>query len=198
MPFSLAIVGLVVLWTWWLERRLPEAAVAVIVAAILVLAIWHNARRGEWGLDWRAFVPGIGRALMVTAVGAALILAAGMALDTLHDRRDALGSLGPLILWGAAQQWILQTVLLREAQRVSSRRGGMFVAAALFGALHLPNPFLAPLTSVAALFWCRIYDRFPNVIPVGLSHAVGTLAILYAFDADITGRLRVGMSYLAL
>jgi hypothetical protein len=40
--------------------------------------------------------------------------------------------------------------------------------------------------------------RHPNVLPLALSHALGTLAILYAFDEAITGRLRVGYSYLQL
>jgi membrane protease YdiL (CAAX protease family) len=122
----------------------------------------------------------------------------GAALGTLHDRRDFLGNFAPLILWGGAQQWVLQTVVLREAQRASSRRAGVTIAALLFGAVHLPNPFLAPVTAAAALFWCRLYDRYPNIIPFALSHALGTMAVLYAFDTAITGRLRIGAAFLRL
>jgi membrane protease YdiL (CAAX protease family) len=89
-------------------------------------------------------------------------------------------------------------VVLREAQRATSRRRGIVLAAVLFGAIHLPNPFLAPVTAVAALVWCRIYDRYPNLIPLALSHGLGTLAVRYAFDDAITGRLRIGASYLRL
>jgi membrane protease YdiL (CAAX protease family) len=119
-------------------------------------------------------------------------------IGTLHDRRDFLGSLAPLVLWGGAQQWILQTVVLREAQRSTSTRAGIALASLLFGMVHLPNPFLAPVTTVAALVWTRLYDRYPNIVPLALSHGLGTLAILYAFDDSITGRLRVGASYLRL
>jgi membrane protease YdiL (CAAX protease family) len=93
---------------------------------------------------------------------------------------------------------VLQTVVLREAQRATSRSAGIAVAALLFGAVHLPNPFLAPVTAAAALLWCRIYDRHPNILPLAFSHGFGTLMILYAFDASITGRLRIGASYLRL
>ena len=110
----------------------------------------------------------------------------------LHDRRDFLGSLAGLVVWGGAQQWVLQTVVLREAQRATSRNAGIVIAALLFGAMHVPNPFLAVVTIAAALFWCWLYDRHPNIVPVALSHALGTLAILYAFDQDVTGRLRIG------
>ena len=100
------------------------------------------------------------------------------------------------MLWGGAQQWVLQTVVLREAQRASSRTRGIATAALLFGAIHLPNPLLVPVTSVAAFVWCRLYDRYPNIIPLALSHGLGTLALRYAFDETITGRLRIGAAYL--
>jgi hypothetical protein len=118
------------------------------------------------------------------------------ALGTLHDRRDFLGNLAPLVVWGGAQQWVLQTLVLREAQRASSRTRGIVIAAVLFGVIHLPNPFLAPVTGVAALVWCRLYDRYPNNIPLALSHGLGTLALRYAFDEAMIGRLRIGAAYL--
>ena len=102
------------------------------------------------------------------------------------------------MLWGGAQQWVLQTVVLRESQRATSRRTGIFLAALLFGVVHLPNPFLAPVTFGAGLLWCWLYDRYPNIVPLALSHALGTLAVLHAFDQDITGRLRIGAGYLRL
>ena len=100
------------------------------------------------------------------------------------------------MLWGGAQQWVLQTVVLREAQRSSSRATGIFVAAVLFGAVHLPNPLLTPLAGAGALIWCRLYDRHPNIIPLALSYGLGTLALRYALDEAITGHLRIGAAYL--
>jgi membrane protease YdiL (CAAX protease family) len=74
----------------------------------------------------------------------------------------------------------------------------VIVAATLFAALHLPNPFVAAVTFTGALGWGAIYDRYPNVVPLAFSHAAATLAILDAFDDRITGRLRIGYSYLML
>ena len=54
---------------------------------------------------------------------------------------------------------------------------------------------LAGLTFLGALAWCWMYEHHPNVLPLALSHAVLTVAILYAFDDRITGRLRVGAAY---
>lgn len=198
MPFTLAILAALFSWTWYFEQHAPTRAVAIVGAIVIALTIWHNARHRAWGFDWRAFWPGLRRVLIVTLPVVALTVAAGAALDTLHDRRDFLGSLSALAWWGLAQQWVLQTVVLAEAQQWTSRRAGIWIAAAIFGAIHLPNPFLSAVTFLGGLLWCRIYDRYPNILPLALSHGLGTLAILYAFDADVTGRLRIGLSYLQL
>jgi membrane protease YdiL (CAAX protease family) len=198
MPFTVAILAVVSSWTWFFEQRAPGRVVIGVGLAVVALAAWHDARRRRWGFDWRALWPGLARVLIVTVPAIAIILGAGALLGTLHDRRDFLGSVASLAWWGLAQQWVLQTVVLSEAQRATSRRSGVWIAAAIFGAIHLPNPFLAAVTFAGALLWCGVYDRHPNVLPLGLSHAVGTLAVLHAFDAEITGRLRIGLSYLML
>ena len=198
MPFTLAILVVLCSWTWHLEQRVPIDYVVVPAALIVALAIWHDANHRGWGFDWRAFWPGLGRVLLFTIPAVALIVGAGAALDTLHDRRDFLGHFGPLFVWGLAQQWVLQTVILAEARRVSSRRAGIWIAAVIFGAIHLPNPLLSAVTFVGGLLWCHIYSRYPNVLPLAVSHALGTLAILHAFSPDVTGRLRIGLSYFRL
>jgi membrane protease YdiL (CAAX protease family) len=198
VPFTTAIVLSIVIYVWLIEGRASDKLVYIPGALVVALTIWHDARNREWGFSRRALWRGLGLALPVSLLLCLLILGIGAAIGTLHDRRDFLGNFAPLILWGGAQQWVLQTVVLREAQRIAGRRIGIFVAALLFGAVHLPNPFLAPVTVFAALVWCWLYDRYPNVIPLALSHALGTMAILYAFDTTITGRLRIGMSYLRL
>lgn len=198
MPFTTVIVAAVLVYVWFVEGHVDRSFVYVPSAVIVAATVWHNARSGEWGFASRALWPGLWHALAITLPLALLIVGTGAAIGTLHDRRDFLGSLGGLFVWGGAQQWVLQTAVLREAQRATSRRRGIVVAAVLFGIVHLPNPFLAPVTAGAALVWCWLYDRYPTIVPTALSHALGTLAILYAFDERITGRLRIGMSYLRL
>jgi membrane protease YdiL (CAAX protease family) len=198
VPHTIVIVAAVLVQAWFLADRWPREVVVLPAGLIIALTIHHDLRHREWGVAPRALLPGLVRALLLTLVLGLVILGVGLAIGTLHDRRDFLGNFAPLILWGGAQQWVLQTVVLREAQRATSRNAGIVLAAVLFGVVHLPNPFLAPVTAIAALFWCRLYDRYPNIIPLALSHALGTLAVLYAFDSDITGRLRIGAGYLRL
>jgi membrane protease YdiL (CAAX protease family) len=198
MFFTFAILAVVLSYVWFFEPQLPSSAVAAPVVIVLGLGAVNAARTREWGFRREAFGRALRAAALFTAPMIGIIVAAGAAAGTLHTRRDFLDNLLALVLWGGGQQWILQTVLLREAQHATSRRAGVFVAAALFAALHLPNPFLTTMTLIGAVGWCAIYDRHPNIIPLALSHAIATLAILYAFDDAMTGRLRVGVAYLML
>ena len=192
----MSILTCILGYVWLVEPNVPRRAVLIPAALVVILTTWHDLRYRDWGFSWSALAPGLWRALVVTFAALLLILGAGAALGTLHDRRDFLGSLLPLVPWGGAQQWVLQTVVLREAQRASSRAKGIVIAALLFGLVHIPNPLLAPVTAAAALVWCWLYDRYPNIVPLALSHALGTLALRYAFDEAITGRLRIGAAYL--
>lgn len=198
VPFTIAILTVVLSYTWLLEPRLAGNFVSVPVAVVGAIGVLNAFRRREWGLVPRALIPGLRAATLFTMPLVAVFLASGAALGTLHDRGNVVATFGGLFLWGASQQWILQTVVLREAQRASSRTMGAIVAALLFGALHLPNPFLSLVTLVGGLGWCAIYDRHPNIVPLALSHATGTLAVLYAFDDRVTGGLSIGYSYLLL
>jgi membrane protease YdiL (CAAX protease family) len=198
MRLTPVVLIIILSYTWYFDTRWPPGYTVVPIALIATLTMWHSLREREWGFDRRAMVPGLGLAALATVPAVAAILLTGASLGTLHDRRDFLGSFGGLLVWGGAQQWVLQTLVLREAQRIVSPRRAVLVAATLFAIVHLPNPFLSLVTFVGGVAWCAIYTRYPNILPLAISHALGTLAILHAFDETITGRLRIGASYLRL
>ena len=196
MWFTAAIVGVVLAYTWVIDPIAPAWVAAAAGTLVIGLAIGRALKSGEWGLEPSAFLPALGWSAAITAAGVLVMYAAGSRLRTLHDRPDLWGNFAVLIPWGLGQQFALQTVLLRESQGTVSKSAGIWLAALLFASLHLPNPFLTAATFIGALAWCWVYTRYPNLLPHTLSHAILTLAILYAFDDRITGGLRVGSAYL--
>lgn len=198
MIFTIAIVVVVLVYTWVIDPIAPDWVTPIPAALVIALAIGHAFLHREWGVQRSALVPALWRAMTLTLVAAAGIYLAGVRLGTWHQPRDLWMTLLALIPWGFGQQFALHTVFLRDAQRTLGRSAGIVVAAALFAALHLPNPFLSAMTFAGALAWCWIYDRHPNLLPLALSHAWLTLAILCAFDERLTGHLRVGAAYLSL
>lgn len=194
--FTAAIVAVVLGYTWVLAPTSPRWTASLAAAVVVALAVGRATRSGEWGLTRAHFLPALRDAALFTAAGAIVVALAGWRLGTWHARPTLWSDAALLVPWALGQQFALHTVVLRESQAATSRTAGIFMAAALFAALHLPNPFLTATTFVAALAWCWIYDRHPNVLPVTLSHAVLTLVVLSALDDAVTGRLRVGISAL--
>jgi membrane protease YdiL (CAAX protease family) len=166
------------------------------LAGVLALCAWSNRRHGGgWGFRPDALGPAARRAALLTVPAVAVILVAGKELGSLHPPANLALRFTVLLLWALLQQFILQTVILREARRAMPRQAALLTAAGLFALVHLPNPLLTPVTFVAALGWCWVYDRYPNLLPIALSHALASLALAAAFDPAITGGMRVGYGY---
>ena len=198
MPFTLLIFAVILTYTWLFEPSSRGATRSVPVVVVLALALAKVSQTGEWGFRRDALVRAFVAMAWTTTIAVAVVLAAGEALDTLHPRRAVGRSLALLTVWGGGQQFVLQTVVLREARELMPRGAAVIVAGGMFSAVHLPNPFLAFMTFAAGLVWCWIYSRHPNIIPLAISHALGTEAVLHAFSDDVTGRLRIGAAFLEL
>jgi membrane protease YdiL (CAAX protease family) len=194
MPFTLTLLATILLYTWVLKAR--GVPVWIPVAFVASVTAWNGIRSGVWGLSLKAFAPACRAAALFTIPAVLIVLAVGMAIGTLHDRGSFLSNLAVLIVWGGGQQWVLHTVVLRESQQLTSHTRSIVLSAFLFALLHMPNPFLTMMTFVGALGWCAIFLRYPNIVPLAVSHAAATLALLYAFDDRVTGHLRVGYEYL--
>jgi membrane protease YdiL (CAAX protease family) len=198
MMYTLSIFVLLVIYMWIAGPVLGavRGLSFIPILSILGLCAFRNLRSGDgWGLRREGLLPGLAWALGVTLPLAALLLGTGSWLGTLQPPvHPAIGFL-LLLVWALAQQFVLQTVVFREARERFSRRTAILFAASFFATAHLPNPFLTPVTFVAALAWCWLYDRTSNLVPLAVSHALASMAVVVAFGPGITGGMRVGYGY---
>ena len=98
--------------------------------------------------------------------------------------------------WGLAQQYVLQGFINRRAQ-VYCGRGWLSIAlvAAIFSALHLPNPVLAAATFVGGLIWAAVYQRVPNLFALAASHCLITWVLVATYPPAVLQHLRIGFRY---
>jgi len=204
MIFTSAIVLIVLVQIWLVVPLLNPGFFGRSIPILLVLflaAARQIATGGHCGLDARALVPASRQALVLTlpvALLACLVAAYSPANHTFPAPRDLALTFGFLFVWALGQQFALQTVIFEETlEKVKDGRKACLIAAALFAALHLPNPFLTVATWAGGLAWCSIYRRSPNVLPLAVSHAICSMAAMAAFSREVTGGMRVGYSYLA-
>lgn len=203
MIFTSAVVLIVLVQIWLIIPLFdpgPLGRAIPILLVLLLTAFRQIAVSGQWGLERRAFLSACWLSVLATVP---LLLLTGLVVLLTPSRRfPAIGELAPtlgfLFLWALGQQFTLQTVIFEEsAKKVDHGWKAVIIAAALFAAVHLPNPFLTVATFAGGLVWCNIYRRYPNILPLAFSHAVCSMALITAFSREVTGGMRVGYSYFA-
>jgi membrane protease YdiL (CAAX protease family) len=100
------------------------------------------------------------------------------------------------ITWGALQQYGLLCVFYRRfGELLPGRRAPLLAASAVFGLLHIPNPFLTAATFGAGALACWLYRRAPNPIILGIMHGIITFLIVGTLPDFITMGMRVGPGF---
>ncbi len=192
-------------WVIFSVGRGSNVALAILVTIVFsYLFISHRLRREsarELGLRLDNFVAAGRLLLLPMVVGSMVLIAIGYSNGSLNFFRwkgsqSILGIPALGIFWGLTQQYVLQAFINRRAQIMwgSGVRSILFVAA-MFAALHLPNPGLALATFAGGLVWAAVYQRAPNLLALALSHGIMTWILVSTIPASALGGLRVGFKY---
>lgn len=198
-PYALYLISLTLAYSWvvtalWgADRVLGAGVVTAGLLACLRFHLKHSRGIRAWGWSGGAFFPALVRDLVPTAVIAVASLLVGWQLQSIRWR-DQLGRLFiVLLLWAAAQQWALLTLVLGACRRRT--RHPALVAGLIFGALHLPNPLLSVATACLGWYWSRVFLRYPNFLPAALSHAGCSFIALNTLPRWLTGGMRIGAGW---
>jgi hypothetical protein len=170
--------------------RLKLPFVVACVAGWCAYVGWRAARtRGvwrEWGfrIDTLAGSALACSAFVAAAAAAILAWRAWRGWLPLPPSTLALFLVYPV--WGLMQQYFIQSLVAGNLQRLGAPRGVIIpVSAVLFGLAHAPDVPLMALCAGAGLAWTPIYLRFPNLVPISLTHAwLGTLTYLLVLERN--------------
>ena len=193
--------ALILVYMWWIE---PVAPLVVRLASLLLLGLvpvtsvlLHHERPSEIGFG----LTGLRRSALevgVATLGSALVIGA-VAVAAKEPPRFALHSpwvVPGYLVWGLLQQFALQAFVHRRLRQALGRpRLAALAAALLFGAVHLPNPVLAPAATLGGWIWCRLYARTPNLWTLAVSHAVLAGLVLWLLPPTWVHDLKVGPGY---
>lgn len=184
----------------------PFARRSLLVGAIplclaLALMVLSQRERGETARDigWR--MDNFGKALAALALPmlgfAILIVALGWFTKGFRTDKVYLWQwLAWLPVWALIQQYALQGFINRRAQILFGQgMGSIVLVGCLFAVLHLPNPWLSGATFVGGLIWGGVYQRYPNLPALAISHTLMSLALVWALPPSMMSNLRVGFRY---
>jgi membrane protease YdiL (CAAX protease family) len=185
---------------------LSKAIIAIPIAlAVLLIIISHRLRREslrDIGFRVDNFFKALSLLALPVAVTALLCLGIGWRLGTpinflrWHPGRFLVLQLALGFAWALAQQYVLQGFLNRRAM-IAAGRGwpSVLIVGALFGLLHLPNPWVTVITLMAGLIWAAIYQRVPNLFALAITHSLMTWFVVSTLPPSALNHLRVGIGY---
>jgi len=178
---------------------------AVPVAMLFAFMFVSHRLRGETARDIGFRLDNFARALRLlavpTLVAALFLIVVGWFASSVSFTRWGGGqsifgvpALG--VFWGLLQQYALQGFINRRAQAVWGRGWkSILLVALVFGALHLPNPWLTLATFAGGLLWAYVYQRVPNLYALGLAHGLMTWVLISTVPPAALYNLRVGFKF---
>jgi CAAX prenyl protease-like protein len=195
-----AIMGLIFLIIWVVKplgRSDLDLSLRVVVGLLLLGSPWfHHDSLERLGLRFDTFWNALAGVLPISLVAAAVAIGAGFFLKSIDPPQNPAVELAYYFSWAIAQQFALQSVILRRLEDMGLRGGAPLAAAALFSLVHAPNPGLLILTFLGGLLWCTTFRKRPNLLALALSHAILAVVIASTLPAQVIGGYRIGPAYL--
>lgn len=200
-----SVVGSVLLTAWvlnplQLQQRWLETVPGLCALLLMLHSHWL---RGETPAQLGFTTKHFGRAVKWLAlpmlVVAALLVGVGYQTNSLNFGPRFWLSLTVLPIWGLTQQYILQGFIYRRLKLICGTQNTtrtIFLAASLFALVHAPNGPLMLLTLIGGLVWTWVYERAPNLLALGLSHAVMSAIAMSTLPAWFLQSMSIGYKYL--
>jgi membrane protease YdiL (CAAX protease family) len=98
-------------------------------------------------------------------------------------------------LWAFEQEFIVQSFLFLNLERLLGRRSAILVSTLLFAFAHIPNPLLTLCTFFGGLVFTAMFARYRNLWTIGMVHALMGLTIALTAPDSINHHMRVGLGY---
>jgi len=193
------ILGLIFLIIWVIEpmhRPGLDLSLRILVGVLLLASPWlHHDSLDRLGLRLDNFWKALAAVLPISLAAGILAIGAGGFLNSIDPPASIAMKLAEYFAWAVAQQFALQSVILRRLEDIGLRGSASLAAAVLFSLVHAPNPGLLILTFLGGLLWCSTFRRHPNLAAVALSHAVLAVVFVSALPPAATGGYRIGPAY---
>jgi len=195
------LYGVILSYIWIifpLENQLLNLGGAFFILGVVTISsVYHQKSLREMGIRRDNF----GRSLKVvgsfTAGGVFLLLVVGCLLGSIYFNWCFIPDLLWYLVWAFLQQYGFQTFFnLKFSELFPGKLQAAGATAVIFSTVHLPNPFLTPVTLAVGFFWCWSFLDQPNLFTLALSHALLATFARYTLPLALTGDLRVGPLYL--
>jgi Type II CAAX prenyl endopeptidase Rce1-like len=184
------------IWRW--QYTHPRVWI-VLLAAVILSHFVHRDTLQDIGIAPAELRASAGLVLPLMLVFYVPMVIYGFAAGRLHAVSPSVQSALYFLSYGAwccFQQYITQGYFNNRFLSVfRNPHLSAALVAVLFGAAHLPNPILAPVTAVAAFIFSEVFARHRNIWPLALAQTVGGFLVAVLFPPALIHNMRVGPGY---
>jgi len=178
----------------------PRGAYAVPASLLLLLLMVCFVRDGvsatELGIRFDNLPRVFSRILPALSLFVLLTVAIGISAGTLDFGKRFYSMLITVPLWAFIQQYMLLAFAHRRVRLIiGTGTRAELATAALFAALHLPNPILTVVCAAGGFIWARVYDRDPNLLANALTHAIASAFLANSLQHTLLKNMVVGYNY---
>ena len=168
-----------------------------LVAASWIFACTLLQRRSarELGLRGQGFRRSLWFPVIAVVVAAAVMWVAHGAGAVHIPRQPHPWHAYGYVLWSFEQEFILQSFLFLNLERVLDTRSAIVGCTLLFAFAHLPNPLLTVCTFLGGLLFTCVFARYRNLWTVGIVHALLGLTLAFTVPVSVNHHMRVGIGY---
>ncbi|MGI9101921.1 MAG: CPBP family glutamic-type intramembrane protease [Terriglobales bacterium] len=182
----------------WTEGETQRIAALLTAAWIVAATLISRRSPRQLGLGFQ----GLGRALVAIPIAAAASMVVITIAWQMGTLRELYGVRPPIwhsfgyAIWAMMQQFILNSFFYMNLEELlGSSKRALWGAAALFCLAHIPNPVLMVATLGAAIFFVSLFQRYRNIYPLGVAHAMLGLTLACTIPDLYLRHMRVGISY---
>lgn len=192
------VYGAILLYIWSWQYSYPKFWMPLLALVLLSHAV-HRDSPGKLGLSGHGLRSSAQRvlplALLIFVPALLYSLASGRVVWTAPGL-SALRYFGGYLVWCAFQQYLAQSFFHNRLMEISENRHlSSSLVALMFGAAHIPNPILMPVTALGGFLLAEIFARHRNIWPLALVQAVGGVLVAALAPASLLHNMRVGPGY---
>jgi hypothetical protein len=188
----------VVAFIWRLQFTFPDLVIVLLVFIVATFFL-HRDRLEDLGFGSHGLLAGIQAVAIPTLmIGSVLAIAAVVrgAPPLALFSADKLIALEKYFAWCLLQEFVLQSFFANRVLLVlKDPRHAAWANAAIFAAVHIPNPVLMPVTFLGGYLLTRIFFSTRNLVPLALAQAIVGSLLAVAVPISWHHGLRVGPGY---
>ncbi len=197
---EIKIVLILTILCIWLRGPVGKHFAYAAVAAVIIGWLARKERTQTWKTFFKELPGELGLVNWTLALLGAMLFLGKVAyskhllgyVETPEIIAFFFGYLG----WGLAQQLLLNGFLVNRIKECGIGDIATSLAAGtIFGALHLPNPVLVPITFVGGIALAYLFLKWRNLYILAIAQVLVATIVFHTISPNLHHNFRVGPTY---